>query len=139
VGSAVRILMALCVLAVPAAALAAGGSRVYVANCTKAVYKPKRITLACGDGTSSLSALKWTSWTGSQASGRGTENVDTCKPDCVSGKVKHVAATVTLSKPTHCKGLNKHKIFKRLALKFTTGKSQTMTLGCPQRSGGGFY
>lgn len=138
-GRVLRILVLACVLAVPAVALAAGSAgQPYVSNCSKAVYKPKRMTLACGDGTVSLSGLKWTSWSSQQASGHGTENVDSCKPDCVSGKVKHTAAAVTLSRPAQCKGVKKHKLFKRLVLKFTTGKSQTMKLGCPQGSGG-FY
>lgn len=131
-------MIVLAVLAVPAAAIAAGSSgKVYVTNCTKASYKPKRLDLAC-DGTNLLTDLKWTSWSSSRASGKGTDSLNTCTPDCANGKRHKLAATVTLSKPASCPGV-KRKIFKHVVVEAKGKKKQTIKLACPSIGGGGIY
>jgi hypothetical protein len=138
VGRALRIVIVLGVLAAPAAALAAGASsKVYVTSCTKASSKPSRIDLAC-DGTNVLTGLKWSSWSSSKASGTGTDALNTCTPDCANGKRHRHAATVTLSKPSKCKG-TKHKVFKRIVVVANGEKAQTFTLGCPVIPGHPWY
>jgi hypothetical protein len=129
VGRALRILIVLAALSAPTAALAAGSSRVFVTSCTKASAKPSRIDLAC-DGTNVLTGLKWSSWSSSKARGAGTDALNTCTPDCANGKRHKHAATVTLSKPSKCKG-TKHKVFKRIVVAPRGEKPQTFSLGCP--------
>jgi hypothetical protein len=128
------------VLVVPAVALAASqsSSRVYVSSCAKTFYKPKSITISCGDGADMLKGLRWTSWTATKASGHGTDYVNQCQPDCVSGKLKKTPATVALSTPVKCHGL-RHKVFKMAGLTLSGHKAQTVELGCPMTGGGGFY
>jgi hypothetical protein len=139
VGKVLRILMLAAALAVPAVALAAStSSRVYVSSCTKVFYKPKTITISCGDGADVLKGLKWTSWTATKASGHGTDYVNQCRPDCVSGKIKKTPATITLSKPIKCSSV-KHKVFKTARLALSGKKARTVKLGCPTIGGGGFY
>lgn len=138
-GKAFRILILVGVLAVPAVALAASkASQVYVSSCTKASYKPKTITISCGDGADVLKGLKWTNWTTTKASGHGTDYVNQCRPDCVSGKIKKTPATIALSKPVKCQGI-KHKVFKTARLTLSGQKARTVKLGCPSIGGGGFY
>jgi hypothetical protein len=128
------------VLVVPAVALAASqsSSRVYVSSCAKTFYKPKSITISCGDGGDVLKRLEWRSWTTAKASGHGTDYVNQCQPDCVSGKLKQTPAKVVLSTPVRCHGL-RHKVFKLARLTPTGQKAQTVELGCPMTGGGGFY
>jgi hypothetical protein len=134
----VRILVMLTALAVPAAAIASGSpAKVYVTSCTTASGKPKKIDLTC-DGTNTLTALKWSSWSSSEARGTGTDALNTCTPDCAHGKRHKRAATVTLSKPMNCPG-SKHKVFKRAVVAAKGEKKQTITLGCPAIRGGGIY
>lgn len=54
-----------------------------------------------GDGTAELSAMTWSTWTGTEAVGSGTEKLDGCTPDCASGKLYAVKVTVTFTKPVH--------------------------------------
>jgi hypothetical protein len=52
-----------------------------------------------GDSTSFLFHMTWTTWSGSQAVGRGTYKLDDCNPNCAGGHVYSVATVVTLSQP----------------------------------------
>jgi hypothetical protein len=117
--------------------VAGASNKVYVTSCTKGAYKPKRIDLAC-DGTNILTGLKWSSWSGSRASGTGTDALNTCTPDCANGKRHQNAATVTLSKPSRCKG-TKHRVFKRIVVAAKGEKPQTLRLGCPAIAGHPWY
>ena len=126
-------------LVAPAVAAASGsGGQVWVTNCTKEQYKPRTIVTACGDGSAGVIKLKWSSWSRTRAAGSGTEVYDTCNPNCAAGKTKHVAATVTLSKPVSCRG-RKHRVFKILTLHFRNQhgphSTQRIVLGCPIKLG----
>ena len=91
-------------------ASAPAGATVYFAESGDAngtvVYRP-----AChagcqlsGDGTTGLWDMTWTSWTGTEAVGTGTEKLDDCNPNCAAGTLHAVPVTVTFSKPVsaHC-------------------------------------
>jgi hypothetical protein len=88
---AASILLLGCLSAAPAAhastvhATARPATRV-VANCVDAVYKPKRIIIACGDGNLVLTKMRYKTWTAHEATGSGTMYVNECEPDCASGK-----------------------------------------------------
>jgi hypothetical protein len=132
-----RIAIPLALVAAPAVALASSGSNhVAVTDCTKEVYKPSGFVLACGDGTSYLTKMKWTTWTGSRATGAGTDEVNACNPDCADGHFKGYAVTVTLSDVKSCHK-QKHKVFNDLHLTYTSThpkgfrRSSQLALGCP--------
>jgi hypothetical protein len=144
VGRVLRIVIALAALAVPAAlaapaaALAAGfPGRVYVPSCTTFAFKPRTIDISC-DGTNVLTGLKWSTWSSSRASGRGTDALNTCTPDCAHGKRTKHAATVTLSRPSRCKAI-KHKVFKRIVVVANGEKAQTLKVRCPVVGGQPYY
>jgi hypothetical protein len=131
------LLLALVAAVIPAAALAAGSStQVWVTNCTKAQYKPSGIVLACADVSTYLTSIKWKSWTGSSASGTGSEKQNGCSPSCASGKFHTYAVALALSHPKACHKL-KHKVFDDLAVTYRgkrpagTPKTLKLTLGCP--------
>ncbi len=120
--NAPKIIVAIaCLAAVPSVAVAAtasGSGKPFAINCYKEQFKPKRITIACGDAGIWLSKLKWSSWSGSNAKGAGTYNQNDCTPDCASGKIMTYPVDVTLSKPKSCPGQTQ-LAFKRAALTFT--------------------
>ncbi len=125
------------VVAVPAGALASSGSKqVQVTDCNKARYKPQTIVLACGDGNMFLTRMKWSHWSQSQASGSGVYAHDTCTPSCASGKLVRVNATVTLSKPIHCKHAS-YEVFDQTNVRYRPKAGhtsrQTFTVGCPMK------
>ena len=124
-------------LVLPAAALAGSGSgQVWVPACNKAVYKPTRLLLACGDGTNYLAKLKWQRWTERTAKGTGIDEVDDCMPDCAGGHFQSYAVTVTLSRPKRCTKVRRHRVFSHAVLDYPAahpGRNATvsMRLSCP--------
>jgi hypothetical protein len=106
--TALKITIVLALLAVPSAALAASNTgQPQAINCTQFKTKPMRITLSCGDGSSWLGRLKWSSWSKTQAVASGNFTQNNCTPDCAAGRTHSVAMTVTLSKVKNCPGQGK--------------------------------
>jgi hypothetical protein len=120
--NALKIIVAIaCMAAAPSVALATtatSSGKPFAINCYKEQFKPKRITIACGDAGIWLSKLKWSSWGSANAKGAGTYNQNDCTPDCADGKIKSYPVDVTLSKPKSCPGQTQ-LAFKRAALTFT--------------------
>jgi hypothetical protein len=114
---------------------ASAASTVKITNCVKASARPKSLTLACGDGNTVLSGLRWSSFGGPSAQARGTLETNTCKPNCVAGKVVRYPVAVSATKVRGCKaGL---RVYDKVALRFT-GRAPSSssglkhwTLGCP--------
>ncbi|HLH82174.1 MAG TPA: hypothetical protein VKV38_02835 [Trebonia sp.] len=52
-----------------------------------------------GDGTIVLWHMTWPVWNGTEAVGTGTERIESCDPDCASGRQYAVRVTVTFSQP----------------------------------------
>jgi hypothetical protein len=52
-----------------------------------------------GDSTAYLSNMTWTTWSGTEAVGKGVYKLDDCQPNCAAGTVYAVATVVTLSQP----------------------------------------
>lgn len=135
IGRLFRTCLIVGLLAVPAVAFAAPGPKtVYAITCLQETYKPKQITVACGDGTVRVSKLKWTSWSSTQAKASGVYQVNKCNPDCASGATKSFPVTITLSRPKSCSG-RKHKAFGRLSYTFGSKHPkptpQGTSLPCP--------
>jgi hypothetical protein len=114
---------------------ASGASNLKITNCNKATSKPKSVTLTCGDGNTVLSGLSWSTFGGTSASASGTFKMNTCEPNCASGKVVSYPVSVKATSPRSCKsGL---RVYNKLTLKFTgrapksAGRLKNWTLGCP--------
>jgi hypothetical protein len=91
----------------PGGPMKPAGSAVYLAEGGDvrgaAVHEPS-CAAGCplsGDSTTELSAMTWSAWTGTEAVGSGTEQLDGCTPNCATGKLYAVKVTVTFTKPVH--------------------------------------
>jgi Tfp pilus assembly protein PilV len=123
-------------LAIPASA--ATSTQVWVTggtDCSHERYKPKQIVIACADGTEVLKSLRWSRWTGRQASASGRDYLVSCTPDCAAGHRTAYPVTVTLTKPLSCKG-QLHQVFSRAVVRFpkthpASRRTETDRLGCP--------
>jgi hypothetical protein len=114
---------------------ASGASNLKITNCIKATSKPKSVTLTCGDGNTVLSGLSWSTFGGTTASASGTFKMNTCEPNCASGKVVSYPVSVKATSPRSCKaGL---RVYNKVTLKFTgrspksASRLKNWTLGCP--------
>lgn len=112
-----------------------GASNLKITNCNKATSRPKSVTLTCGDGNTVLSGLSWSSFGASNANASGTFKMNTCEPNCASGKVVSYPVSVKATSPRSCKaGL---RVYNKVTLKFTgrmpksASRLKNWTLGCP--------
>jgi hypothetical protein len=125
-------------LALAVTAAAATSTQVWVTggtDCSHERFEPKQIVIACADGTEILKNLKWSRWNGREATGTGRDYVVSCNPDCAAGHRTAYPVTVTLSKPTSCKG-QVHRAFSHAVLKFGKAhpgskSTETDRLSCP--------
>lgn len=60
--------------------------------------KPTTIDFS-GDAGNVVTSIAWASWTGTQAVGHGTSNLQGCIPDCAQGSETPVPTTITVSNP----------------------------------------
>jgi len=60
--------------------------------------KPAEIDFS-GDASNIVTAIHWSLWTPTTAVGEGTSGIQSCVPNCASGKVKYVTTAITLSAP----------------------------------------
>jgi hypothetical protein len=58
--------------------------------------RPSEIDFSA-DGGNIVTRIRWLSWTGSGATGRGVSGMESCVPDCAQGAVRYVPTTITLS------------------------------------------
>ena len=132
--NALRISIIVALLAVPAAALAAGSSHVQAINCSSEQYKPRRIILSCGDAGIWLGKLKWSRWNGTTAKATGVYNENTCTPTCAAGHNVSRPVTVTLSRPKTCPS-DTQPTFRKASFAFPSGAPphayQRYTFRCP--------
>ena len=106
--------------AVGVAGMAQAGSKpLLIANCAKPKFKPANVILTCGDASFGATGVSWTSWTPKAAVGNGTGQLNDCKPNCASGKVKTAAISLRASKPQTCS--NGRRVFTKLAYTWTAG------------------
>jgi hypothetical protein len=95
------------------------------------------VTLACADDNAVLIALRWSSFGGSSAQGKGTLETNTCTPSCAQGKFVRYPVAVKAGDRRTCKsGL---RVYNEVTLRFT-GRAPSSakglkhwTLGCPIR------
>jgi hypothetical protein len=97
----------------------AASAHVMVLACTgKAEVRPSTFTIACGDGNSYLTKLKWTAWGSTAASASGIYTENNCDPYCAAGKFISSVAKVTLSRPKTFKG---RRFFTNLHVAYVSG------------------
>jgi hypothetical protein len=109
---------------IPAAALAGGAIPRVAGDCLHEQYKPKAITLACGDGSSYITRLTWSRWSSTSANGSGLVTVN-------AGSGPPFDAYVKVSRPERCAHQRYH-VFTRLTAT-NSGVGKTYQLFCPER------
>jgi hypothetical protein len=98
-----------------ATARPAAGS-VVIVNCGgQGVVRPSQYDLACTGGAPHLTKLHWVSWKG-VTFGSGTEVLDNCLPNCVSGKSYSYPVLITLWRARTWTGHGGKQDFTRMTL-----------------------
>ncbi|MEU2221814.1 hypothetical protein [Streptomyces sp. NPDC018347] len=89
--------------AVPPAATAprhGHGSQPVLVDCRwQRTVRPDDFLLACGDGNSLLTGLRWSEWAPGGATAVGVNMVNDCKPYCAAGAFHSYPVTVRLDGP----------------------------------------
>ncbi|MFV5996512.1 hypothetical protein ACNPQM_29950 [Streptomyces sp. NPDC056231] len=88
--------------------------------------RPNDFLIACGDGNSILTALRWSDWKPNFAAGRGLNVVNDCQPFCAAGTFHPYPVTVRLdrSQPWNKNPHQRH--FTQLRLVFTDSRPSGM-------------
>lgn len=94
----------------------------------KGAVKPKEIVLACGDGNTFVSKIRWKKWTSTTATGVGTLTWNTCLPDnCAAGIVQKYRAKIELGGLASEPG--ETDVFSQMTLTFTQGAPGNLDTG----------
>ncbi|MFF2996069.1 hypothetical protein ACFVTC_16055 [Streptomyces sp. NPDC057950] len=84
--------------------------------------EPGNFVLACGDGNSRLTSLRWSSWDANSAVATGVNAVNDCKPYCAAGTFREYPVTVRLDRPQAWKKNPQISQYTRLRLSYTDSK-----------------
>lgn len=80
-----------------------------------------------GDSTAILSAMTWSAWSGSEATGTGIYKLDDCHPNCAAGPVSNVATVVTLSQPVKvCSAAGTRWFWSKASFTFPKGLPKSL-------------
>jgi hypothetical protein len=75
-----------------------------------------------GDSTAILDKMTWNTWSGSEAVGTGTYELDGCNPNCAAGPIYHVPTVVTLSSPVKaCSSSGTRYFWTRATFRYPDG------------------
>jgi len=75
-----------------------------------------------GDSTSFLSKMTWSTWSATEAVGKGTYKIDGCNPDCAAGPIYPVATVVTLSHPVKvCSSSGSRFVWTKASFRYPDG------------------
>ncbi|MEU1202165.1 hypothetical protein ABZ446_38930 [Streptomyces sp. NPDC005813] len=93
--------------------------------------RPADFMLACGDGNSRLSSLRWTQWDANSATALGVNMVNDCKPYCAAGKFHAYEVIVRLENPQSWKKQPEMQHYTKMSLHYPEnrpdGYTQVMT------------
>ncbi|MEU6095116.1 hypothetical protein [Streptomyces sp. NPDC047079] len=81
--------------------------------------RPADFLLACGDGNSSLSSLRWSHWDPGSATASGVNVVNDCKPYCAAGRFHAYPVIVRLDHPQPWKKDPQVQHYTQMSLVYT--------------------
>jgi hypothetical protein len=84
--------------------------------------RPKEFLIACGDGNSLLTALRWSDWKPNFAAGKGLNVVNDCRPFCAAGTFHSYPVTVRLDRSEPLKKHPHQRHYTQLRLVFTDSR-----------------
>ncbi|MFI5688000.1 hypothetical protein [Streptomyces sp. NPDC051636] len=88
---------------------------------------PADFILACGDGNSRLTALRWTQWGPTSATAKGLNSVNDCKPYCAAGTFHSYAVTVRLDRARPWKKNPRLQHYTRMRLTYAGARPEGFT------------
>ncbi|MER6185796.1 hypothetical protein [Streptomyces sp. NPDC001652] len=86
--------------------------------------RPTDFMLACGDGNSRLTSLRWSQWGTDAARAKGVNWVNDCKPYCAAGHFHAYPVTVRLDHPQPWKKRPQLSHYSRITLEYTDGRPE---------------
>ncbi len=97
------------------------------------LFRPACNGLGCalsGDSTAILDKMTWRTWSGTEAVGTGTYELNACNPNCATGPVYPVPAVVTLSDPVKvCSPSGTRWVWSRASFTFPVGLPKALRGG----------
>jgi hypothetical protein len=118
--------------------VSAAAKRFVTHDCIQSTMRPKMIDLTCQNGSGNLERLKWKTWGGKRAKGRGKyvhiKFVSPKKPPKVS---KPFPVRVKLTRPRPCSSAGGKQHYRKVSFRFTDGKprgvnrTERQRINCP--------
>lgn len=84
--------------------------------------RPADFILACGDGNSRLSSLRWSHWGAHSAKAEGVNWLNDCKPYCAAGKFHSYRVVVRLDRAEPWKKRPQVQHYTRMTLTYSDGR-----------------
>lgn len=84
--------------------------------------RPGDFMIACGDGNSLLTSLRWSSWGTNSALAEGVNVVNDCEPYCAAGRFHSYRVIVRLDDPQPWKKHPQVRHYARMSLVYTDGR-----------------
>lgn len=130
-------LMLLLAGAIALAAIAKGNARRVVGDCTHSQVRPASIQVGCANARLSLTRLRWSTFGGLTARGRGRYTYNSCRPDCARGRVVSDPVVVVLSRAALCQ--DRFNDYRLATVTFAASRpkatpaTQALVIGCALR------
>ncbi len=106
----------------PPRAVAQRGSERVLVDCSwKARVRPTDFVLACGDGNSRLTSLRWSHWGAHSAVAEGRSLVNDCDPYCAAGTFHSYPVVVRLERPERWSRHPALRHYARMTLTYPEG------------------
>jgi hypothetical protein len=86
--------------------------------------RPADFVLACGDGNSRLTSLRWSHWGTASARAVGVNWLNDCKPYCAAGRFHAYPVIVRLDHPRPWKKRPQLSHYGRMTLQYTNGRPE---------------
>ncbi|MEU6368650.1 hypothetical protein ABZ876_23640 [Streptomyces sp. NPDC046931] len=100
-----------------------GSAHPVIVDCVwHAQVRPAEFMIACGDGNSILSSLRWSHWDQGSATASGVNVVNDCTPYCAAGTFHSYPVTVRLDHPQSWKKNPRVQHYTRMSLVYTDAR-----------------
>jgi hypothetical protein len=123
--------------AIALSAIASGNARRVVGDCSRSQVRPSSIQVGCANARLSLTRLRWSSFGGLTAHGRGSYTYNSCRPDCARGRVISDPVVIVLSRAAICQ--DRFDDYRLATVTFGAVRPKpapgvyALALGCPLR------
>lgn len=88
--------------------------------------RPGTFLIACGDGNSILTALRWSAWKPKFATGSGLNVLNDCRPYCAAGTFHSYPVAVRLDRPEPWQKHPGHQHYTQLRIVYTDNRPPQM-------------